>query len=76
MKDNGFIDSVRQQIKTEAELAWEQSQNGGSTEAKEEGRTAYKYLCSLLFEMERDAVHDYMVSSQDLVEDEDDNDEI
>lgn len=71
---NSFIKSIRQQIADEIDLAWEQLQNGGSVEAKEEGRTAYNYLNTLLIKLVRDARNNYMIPLPDMMEDEDDND--
>lgn len=64
MKNNSFIDTVVNEIRAEADLAWEQLQNGGD----EEARVAYNYLNALLVKMERDRRHGYMISSQDVTE--------
>lgn len=66
MKNNTFIDSIVNEIRSQADLAWEQLQNRGD----EEARVAYNYLNVLLVEIERDRRHGYMISSQ---EGEDDN---
>lgn len=66
MENNNFITSVVNEIRSQADLAWEQLQNSSSTES----RVAYNYLNVLLVEIERDRRHGYMISSQ---EDEDDN---
>lgn len=54
MKNNSFIDTVVNEIRAEADLAWEQLQNGGD----EEARVAYNYLNALLVKMERDRHQD------------------
>lgn len=54
MIDNSYIASLIQYLKAEITLAWEQSQNGGSTEAKNEARVAYDYMDALLVQIEQE----------------------
>lgn len=73
MEDNSYINSLVNEIKDEVDLAWEETQNGGDNETKEEARIAYNYLNTLLIEIERDKQYNYMVSSQDMMGVQDDN---
>lgn len=70
MPDNSYITSLIQYLKAEIALAGEQSQNGGSTEAKNEARVAYDYMDALLGQIEQE----YKYGFFDTTEDENDND--
>ena len=77
MTDNSYIASLIQYLKAEIALAGEQSQNGGSTEAKNEARVAHDYMNVLIVQIEqeyREYKAEFFVSSQDMREDENDND--
>lgn len=54
MTDNHFITNLITHIRNEADLAWEQSQNGGSDDAKYEGRQAYNLFSQLADTIEYD----------------------
>lgn len=62
MPDNSYITSLIQYLKAEIALAEEQSQNGGSTEAKNEARVAYDYMDALLGQIEQE--YELFVSEQ------------
>ena len=62
MPDNSYITSLIQYLKAEIALAEEQSQNGGSTEAKNEARVAYDYMDALLVQIEQE--YELFVSEQ------------
>ena len=62
MVDNSYITSLIQYLKAEIALAEEQSQNGGSTEAKNEARVAYDYMNALLVQIEQE--YEHFVSEQ------------
>lgn len=51
MIGNSYITSLIQYLKAEIALAGEQSQNGGSTEAKDEARVAYDYMNTLIVQI-------------------------
>lgn len=70
MTDNSYITSLIQYLRSETDFAWEQSQNGGSTEAKNEARVAYDYMDALLVQLEQE----YKYGFFDTTEDENDND--
>ena len=62
MPDNSYIASLIQYLKAEIALAWEQSQNGGSTEAKNEACVAYDYMDAILGQIEQE--YELFVSEQ------------
>lgn len=70
MAGNSYITSLIQYLKAETTLAWEQSQNGGSTEAKNEARVAYDYMDALLVQVEQEYENGFFVKGGD----ENDND--
>lgn len=61
MAGNSYITSLIQYLKAETTLAWEQSQNGGSTEAKNEARVAYDYMDALLVQIEQEYENEFFV---------------
>ena len=64
MPDNSYITSLIQYLKAEIALAEEQSQNGGSTEAKNEASVAYDYMDAILGQIEREYKNGLFVSEQ------------
>lgn len=73
MIDNSYIASLIQYLRAETTLAWEQSQNGGSTEAKNEARVAYDYMNALLVRVEQE-YQEYKNEFFDTTEGTNDND--
>lgn len=64
MPDNSYITSLIQYLKAEIALAGEQSQNGGSTEAKNEACVAYDYMDAILGQIEQEYKNGLFVSEQ------------
>ena len=80
MPNNSYITSLIQYLKAEIALAEEQSQNGGSIEAKNEACVAYDYMNALLVQIEQEyelfvsEQYTYNCSSEGKGGDENDND--
>ena len=70
MTGNSYITSLIQYLKAEIALAWEQSQNGDNTEAKNEARVAHDYMDALLVQVEQEYENGFFVKGGD----ENDND--
>ena len=64
MPDNSYITSLIQYLKAEIALAGEQSQNGGSTEAKNEASVAYDYMNALLGQIEQEYKNGFFDNSR------------